>query len=552
MSSGNGVCSPSPVTRAAGGTEKETVGSRWGRAIRSSPESRYVFLRIRQPWMVIALHAPRRPRYDPPVRGFLAPLALMGSVGPIDRVLIAVGSVLTAGWLAVVGVIRVVREPRNPRPSVETMDLGPEPPALVNLLTRNYRVTPDAVPATLLDLAARRVGIELEQTHPGAYACRLRPESPSIPGGVTVTPYEERILDFVQRRAVDGVVSSRALTTGPQDESKRWFRGFAAEVVADAQARGLSRDLWDRRTLTFLYAAASVPAVPFGLAGGWWAFLSALIGGLAVVGGIDASRRQRETPAGLEAGGRWLGVRAKLAQDEVFPTLPPTGVAVWERYLAYGAAMGVARAAVAELPMGAESDTRAWSSYGGEWHEVRVRYPFLWPPAWGSWPPLGVALGFVGFLAGGLVLFLVARFGVFSATDSVTSSVLAILVPIEIALGAVGGLVLVWGSLCLVSALADLRKPSEVEGQILRLRVRGTENHPRHYVGVDDGRSTKVQAWRVSPELYAGLQQGETVRAVVTRLLGHVRSVEPSGGDDANGTVRPPGLVHPIDPWVGA
>jgi hypothetical protein len=485
------------------------------------------------------------------VRGFLALLAPLGSVGPIDRVLFVVGALLTAGWLATVAVLRVVREPRNPRPSSETMDLGPEPPAVTNLITSNFRVTPDAVPATLLDLAARKLGIELEQTHPGAYACRLRPETLSIPGGA-VTPYEERILDFVHRRAVDGVVPSRALTTGPQDESNRWFRAFTAEVVADAQARGLSRDLWDRPTLTFLYVAASIPALPFGLAGGWWAFLSALIGGIAVVGGIDASRRQRETPAGLEAGGRWLGVRAKLAQDEVFPTLPPTGVAVWERYLAYGAALGLARAAVAELPMGAESDTRAWSSYGGEWREVRVRYPFLWPPGWGSWPPLGVALGLGGFLVGGLVLFLVARFGVFSATDSVSSSVLAVLVPIEIALALVGGLVLLAGSLCLVSALADLRKPSEVAGQVLRLRIRGTENHPRHYVGVDDGRSSKVLAWRVAPELYAGLQQGQTVRAVVTRFLAHVRSVEPSGGDDPNGTVRPPGLVHPIDPWVGA
>jgi hypothetical protein len=479
--------------------------------------------------VVLGLYLPRRPGYHPPMRGFLALLAPMASVGPIDRVLIAVGAVLTAAWLAVTGVIRIVREPRNPLPSSETMDLGPEPPAVTNLLTSNFRITLDAVPATLLDLAARRLGIELEQTHPGAYACRLRPESLSISGGATVTPYEERVLDFVQRRAVDGVVPSRALTTGPQDESRRWFRSFTREVVAEAQARGLSRDLWDRPTLNFLYVAASLPAVPFGLAGGWWAFFAALVGGLGVVGGIDASRRQRETAAGLEAGARWLGVRAKLAQDEVFPTLPPTGVAVWERYLAYGAALGLARAAVAELPMGAESDTRAWSSYGGAWHEVRVRYPFLWPPGWGSWPPLGLALGLGGFLAGGLVLFLVLRFGVFSATDSVDSSILAVLVPVEIALGAVAGLVLLGGSLCLVSALADLRQPGQVVGQVLRLRVRGTENHRRHYVGVDDGRSTKVLAWRVAPPLYAGLQQGQTVRAVVTRFLGHVRAVDVTG-----------------------
>ena len=129
----------------------------------------------------------------------------------------------------------------------------------------------------------------------------------------------------------------------------------------------------------------------------------------------------------------WMAASAKgdtervlslMAQDAVFPTLPPTGVAVWERYLAYGAALGVARSAVAALPMGAESDTRAWSAYGGEWREVRVRYPLLWPPGWGMGPLNALALGLGGFLVGGLVEFLVLRFGVFSVTESVTTSVL--------------------------------------------------------------------------------------------------------------------------------
>jgi hypothetical protein len=451
--------------------------------------------------------------------------------------LLAAGFVLTAAWLAFTGIVRAVREPRNPHPVAETLDLGPEPPALANLLTRNFRVTPDAVPATLLDLAARKVGVELEQTHPGAYACRVRPESARSSGDVAVTPYEARLLEFVYRRAVDGIVPTTALTTGPQDESRRWFKRFTREVVADAQARSLSRDLWDRATLRVLYVASALPAVPFGLAAGWWGFFSALFGGVAVIGAIDSGHRQRETPAGLEAGGRWLGVRAKLAQDETFPTLPPTAVAVWERYLAYGAAFGVARAAVAAMPMGAESDSRAWSSYGDSWHEVRVRYPhpLLWPPGWGIWPPKAAALGLGGFLFGGLLEFLVLRLGVFSATDTVPSSVLAVLLPIEVALGVVGGLVLLGGSLCLVMAVADLRRPAEVVGQVLRLRIRGTENHRRYYAAVDDGHSTKVMAWLVVPALYGQLDQGQTVRAVVTRFLGHVKSIVSAGAED-----RPP------------
>jgi hypothetical protein len=38
-----------------------------------------------------------------------------------------------------------------------TLELGPEPPAVVNFLVNDFRVTDDAVPATLIDLAARNV-----------------------------------------------------------------------------------------------------------------------------------------------------------------------------------------------------------------------------------------------------------------------------------------------------------------------------------------------------------------------------------------------------------
>ena len=48
----------------------------------------------------------------------------------------------------------VVRHQPNIEPGPATMDLGPEPPAVVNHIIHR-RLTADAVPATLLDLAAR-------------------------------------------------------------------------------------------------------------------------------------------------------------------------------------------------------------------------------------------------------------------------------------------------------------------------------------------------------------------------------------------------------------
>ena len=48
---------------------------------------------------------------------------------------------------------------------------------------------------------------------------------------------------------------------------------------------------------------------------------------LGVVMGLHT---QRETPEGLASASRWLGVRAKLQEDAVFPTLPPVAVTLWD------------------------------------------------------------------------------------------------------------------------------------------------------------------------------------------------------------------------------
>ncbi len=58
-----------------------------------------------------------------------------------------------------------------------------------------------------------------------------------------------------------------------------------------------------------------------------------------------------------------------------FADLPPASVAVWDRYLGYGAALGVTRVSSAVIDLGMGDRTRVWSSYGGTWHRVRVRYP---------------------------------------------------------------------------------------------------------------------------------------------------------------------------------
>ena len=62
--------------------------------------------------------------------------------------LVAAGAVLLRMWL--------VTRPNRPEEGPATSELGPEPPALVDLLTGGFTVEGDAVAATAVDLAARR------------------------------------------------------------------------------------------------------------------------------------------------------------------------------------------------------------------------------------------------------------------------------------------------------------------------------------------------------------------------------------------------------------
>ena len=136
-------------------------------------------------------------------------------------------------------------------------------------------------------------------------------------------------------------------------------------MVDDAHARGLARDRWSGPVKASLRTAGLVPAglgvlyanaadgLDFGTIGAGLVIWAVLISSIELL--VD----QRDTPAGREAAARWLGVREYLGRNEVFPRLPPASVAIWDRYLGYGAALGVAAAAAHALPMGAEDDHRA-------------------------------------------------------------------------------------------------------------------------------------------------------------------------------------------------
>ncbi|GII78998.1 hypothetical protein Sru01_39800 [Sphaerisporangium rufum] len=436
-------------------------------------------------------------------------------------VVIAAGA--TGLWLLLLTAMALAT--RSPRVSAgpPTAELRPESPALVDLITGGWRLCEEATSATLLDLAARGV-VQIEEVGPELSLVRL-------PGGhrerPPLTAYEKLVLDHVTSLATGGVVATGALAEGSRHLG-RWWSSFRRKVIAEARAAGLSRSRWSRWQAIFLTAAAAVPGIAIGVAvaataddgdkGG--GFGAAVIGMAMLTALMDRFNGERGTAEGARVAGHWLGVRAHLAATGRFPEQPAAAVTIWGRHLAYAAALGLARRAVAGLPVSVPADDgRAWSDHGGMWHVVNVRYPrrVLWgrPP----WPVLlagplaGLAIGFwlwvIGLVAGALLdwprgpLTLLAQLG----------GVLAAAVPIGF-------------------ALADLATTTELVGRIVRLRavqVGSSGDGPPKYVywvALDDGRNRDVKALGIAEADWRPLAEGDVVRLRVGRRLGWVQAVE--------------------------
>jgi hypothetical protein len=457
----------------------------------------------------------------------------VAQVEPLVPVLLA--ALAYAGlWVLVAGTVFAARRPVAPDPGPPTQELGPEPPAVANLLTGVFEVTSEAIPATLLDLGARRL-LELETRPDESTLVRLATRA-DVSG---LNDYERRVYELVRDKAVDGVVPAAALTTGQAGEvARRWWRGFRKEVVADARARAQCVPVWTAGISTALGVAALFPWFLLWASGKFndpnqvettplMVVVIAVAIGLTLVGGrIAVSDRQRGTRAGMEAGSRWLGVRAYLAETVTFSDLPPAHVQLWDRYLAYAAAFGVARASIRALPMGAELDRRAWSSYGGAWRQVKVRYGRMSRPGWGLSPPMAIVRGlFFGGLAGAVAYLLLVNGDPLESINDADAAT-RYLGWAALGAGVFALLVALQFAYMVGAGFYDAFVTTTVEGEIVRERRRGNDNKVVHWVALDTGRLPEVHAWRVTPARAAEVRQHEVVRARVTPLLGYVRAFE--------------------------
>jgi hypothetical protein len=453
---------------------------------------------------------------------------------PLSATPLQVGLVtaaVLAGWLVLLAALTLTTRTYGVRPGPENRVLGPESPAVVDLITGNWRLCDEAASATLLDLAARRF-VAIEEIGPELSLVRMRRDVDRA----ALTPYEQMVFDHVAELSRDGVVATGALAEGGRHLGS-WEKRFRRNVIGEARRLGLSQPRWRPLHHVVLTVTAVVPAAMVGLLvlvlpahdgdedPGFGAALGgAVVAWAALTSLVEKLNGERGTTAGAAVASRWLGVREHLAAGR-FAELPAAAVTIWGRPLAYAAALGLAHRAVTSLPVSTPSDdTRAWSDYGGMWHVVEVRYRGRGP--WGrlAWGRRAVAGIFTAVVAGWftfLVLF-VALLVLGAVLDR----------PSELAMPTARIAGLVTGSVLLVLALTDAVAKKTVEGQVVRLRRyrrRSGGDTPtyQHWVAVDEGGGRRsVHAFGTDEATWFRLTEGDLVRARVGRRLGWMYGVD--------------------------
>ena len=273
----------------------------------------------------------------------------------LGLIVVAASFVVFIVWL--LAARTVVRHQPNIDPGPATMDLGPEPPAVVNHIIHR-RLTADAVPATLLDLAARGWA-EVFAPHQGATMVRLRGIGPG--DADPLTAYEQQLLDAVRQVAGTEDLPAERLAAALNPSTPWFWTRFRMSVSRDSKARGLVR----RPRVARIALTADI--APFVLCVGLALIDPGLLGlGIPLLfvlwplAWYLAIRKAPDqlTPEGRAVAARWLGVRTFVEGTGSLDDLPPAAVAVWDRYLAYGVAMDLSEEAVAGLLLHFRTDVK--------------------------------------------------------------------------------------------------------------------------------------------------------------------------------------------------
>ena len=466
------------------------------------------------------------------------PAVSLSSVAIVAGVLVVAPIV---AWFGVYAAVLAITRPRLPQAAPATPDLGGESPAVASLLVNHWEVTEDAAESTLLDLAARHI-LELRQPGNDPMQTTVHIKQPQPVG---LASYEQRVFDRVAFLAAGGVVPLTALTFRQEGEAAGWTRRFAVEVIAEARLAGLSR----RRIGAGVVGALIVAAAAAGacvLAGaayflqhrhyhdtGQAAIGAGTVAFLILSGFATRPRGERDTAAGREAAARWLGVRAWLRGHDAFGDLPPAAVAVWDRYLSYGAAVGATRVSSAVIDLGMANRHNVWSAWNGGveqpplWHRVRVHYPHFWPRYGKSAPRLIIRAVVVGAIG-----YVLVRWW-YTAVDKVVGAVgtqrlggaAQYVALIKSAFVLAGSVALVYAVYVIARTAIDLATQRVVTGEVVwvehwRTRqssARSSATTSLSYVAIDEGSGDSTRAWVLPSPVRMDAQAGDVATVTVRR-----------------------------------
>jgi hypothetical protein len=456
----------------------------------------------------------------------------------LSLALLSLGVLALGGWLGLFTVRWLATRPRLPDADAATNVLRDEPPGVVNFLVNRCHVTPVAVAATFLDLAARRFfAVDMLDLEHGVVRIRQDADTSSL------RDFERRVHDVVRSRATAGSAPLEVLQV---QGSGAWFKGFRKAVIGEARRLHLAGNRWSRFDYVALGGSLAVVCLLFALAFASadlfvedtgsdddWTRESWLITGaiawFVLMAGFSALRAVRETAAGRTAAAHWLGYQDYCRQTRAFEEQPPAAVTVWERYLAHAVAVGSAHDTAEALPFATEDPDTAWTRSTGTWRQVRVEYPTRF--GFGQTPWKAALEGFARMAFFGGLAFLILpvllpivldlRDEVFADVSSSDEAklrwVVAGVIVFQSAVGGYWVLNALAGAIRMVRGLRDLGEPVMVEGEVVK--VHGGR------VAVDDGRSDETIAW-FPPADAPGLSRGDRVRVTRSPSLHYVTRVE--------------------------
>ena len=489
----------------------------------------------------------------------------------LSYLILVAALIAAAAWGVVFAFRFIASAPKLPDAGPSTNELGPEPPAVVNLLVNRWRLTGAALQATLVDLAARR-HLGIEEYVDKNIVVRVRPD----PGNDQLTPYERQVLDLVRRRATGGSAPVQALNIGDQAQASSFTKEFRKSVISDARGRGLVRNRWSPADWSVLGVGLAIVAglfaLAFGEAGiardaanpdsdssfdrGDWLIAGAVAWGVGMAA-LGSLRDIRDTPAGRKVAGAWLGVRIYLDESNAFEEVTPAAVTVWGRHMAYAVATGTAHEASRLLPLAPEEPETAWSRHTGVWRQIRVEYPARF--GFGEMPVKVFLAGFLRTVFFGAVAFVVLPIvasvlwdlkGEFLKSNQTFESENTRAIKILAIFGvggfsAVGALLLsqlTRGLVRLVRGGLDLGRTTTLEGSVVKV-------HGGRFA-VDNGQAGETDA--LIPALAQLPPLGAKVRVTLSPHLKYVSRVEvlaPPAQPPPSAAVplaEGPAVAHPI------